>query len=154
MQLARRCQKIKQALKETNRSKLVQDRIAEQNATRRNNGYNGKQAIANPLAASAALQTTNSNSTTSRMGQISQPCVQLAAPPVRVTSTNTSTVATPQLTEDEIDRLRKFNRCFNCKEEGHTSRNCTRPSKPYSAVSAALQEVKLVEDNVSESGKA
>ena len=33
VQLARRCQRIEQTLKEANRSKLVQDRIAEQNAT-------------------------------------------------------------------------------------------------------------------------
>ena len=48
----------------------------------------------------------------------------------------------------------KFGRCFNCKEEEHAARNCTRPSKPYSAVSAALQEVELVEDSMSESEKA
>ena len=151
VQLARRCQRIEQVLKELNRSKLVQDRIAKR-ATRRNNGYNGKQAIVNPPATSAA-PPASPNSTTSRMGQISQPRAQLAAP--SNTNTNSATLATPRLTSEEMDRLRKFNRCFNCKEKGHVSRNCTKPSKPYSAVSAALQEVTIVEENSeSESEKA
>ena len=145
MQLACQCQRIEQALKEANCSKMVQDRIAER-ATRRNNGNNGsnRQPIVNSPAAAPA--SANSNSTSTRMARISQPRAQLAAPPiapVRSTTTNTMTnsPATPRLSTEEMDRLMKFGRCFNCKEEGHAARNCTKPSKPYSAVSAALQEV-------------
>ena len=145
MQLACRCQRIEQALKEANRSKLVQDRIAERNANRRNNGNNGsnRQPIVSSSAIGAAPQTSNSNSTSTRMARISQPRAQLAAPPVRTPSTTTTTTssAAPRLSTEEMDRLMKFGRCFNCKEEGHAARNCTKPSKPYSAVSAALQEV-------------
>ena len=147
MQLARRYQQIEQALKEANRSKLVQDRIAKQSANQRNNGSN-RQPIVNSPAISAA-SPANLNATTSRMARISQPQAQLAAPSlVRTTSTTTMTTnsATSRLTTKEIDRLMKFGKCFNCKEERHTSRNCTRPSKLYLSVSAALQEVTLVED--------
>ena len=93
VQLARQYQRIEQALKETNCSKLVQDQIAK-HATCRNNGYNrsSRQAIINPTAASAA-PSANLN-LTSRMAQISQPQAQIAAPPVRVPSTNTLTVIT------------------------------------------------------------
>ena len=143
VQLARRCQRIEQALKEANCSKLVQDWIVKR-ATHKNNGYNRKQAIVNPPAGTSAAPPANPNSTTLRMGQISQPRAQLAASfPVR--STSTFTVATPRLTEDEMEKLKKFNRGFNCKEERHALRNCTRPGKPYLAVSASLQEVELVE---------
>ena len=140
VQLACQCQKIEQALKEANCSKLVQDRIAEQNATRRNN--ESTRTIVNTLA--SAAQPANSNLTTLRMACISQPRAQLAAP----SNTNTSTVATPQLTEDEMEKLKKFNRCFNCKEKRHAARNCRRPSKLYLAVSASLQEVELVEEDL------
>ena len=149
VQLARRCQRIKQALKEANCSKLVQDRIAEQNAARKNNGPT-RQPIVN-TSTSAALPA-NFNPT-SHMARISQPCAQLAAPSTTNTNTNTNppTTATPQLTSEEMDWLRKFNRCFNCKEEGHASRGCTRPARPYLAVSAALQKVTVVEEE--DSGK-
>ena len=53
-----------------------------------------------------------------------------------------------------MEKLKKFNRCFNCKGERHAARNCTRPARPYSSVSASLQEVEQVEDSESESGKA
>ena len=99
--------------------------------------------------ATSAAQPANPNST-SRIAQISQPRVQANAPAASTSMATTS----GQLTEDEIEKLKKFNRCFNCKEKGHAARNCTRPSKPYSAVSAALQEVELVEDSASELGKA
>ena len=129
----------------------MHDRIAER-ATRRNNGYNGssRQAIVNPPAAGAA-PSANSNLTL-RMAQISQPRAQTSIP---AASTQASSVAVTggQLTEDEMEKLKKFNRCFNCKEEGHAARNCTRPSKPYSAVSAVLQKVELVENSASESEK-
>ena len=151
VQLACQCQRIEQALKEANCSKMVQDRIAER-ATRRNNGNNGsnRQPIVNSPA--AAPSAANSNSTSTRMAQISQSCAQLAAPPVRTPSTTTTNSATPQLSTEEMDRLMKFGRCFNCKEEGHAARNCTKPNRPYSVVSAALQEVTLVEEE-EESGK-
>ena len=61
-------------------------------------------------------------------------------------------VTSRRLTKDEMEKLKKFNRYFNCKTEGHAARNCTRLTKPYSAVSAALQEVTLVKD-ASDSGK-
>ena len=154
MQLARQCQKIEQALKEANCSKLVQDWITEQTAKRTNNGYsNGKQTIVNPPVTSAALPA-NPSLTTSRKSQISQLWAQLVAlSSVRSTTTTTSS-ATPWLTTEEKDQLIKFGRCFNCKEEGHTLRNCTRPNKPYLSVSAALQEVELVENSASELEKA
>ena len=144
LQLAKRCQKIEQGLKKIDCSQIVQDWIAER-ATRRNNGYNRKQAIVNPPATSAA-PPANLNLTTLHMACILQPRAQLVAP--SNTNTNPPTIATPQLTSKEMDWLKKFNRCFNCKEEGHASKNCTRPSKPYLAVSAALQEVELVEKDL------
>ena len=90
VQLARCCQRIEQALKEANRSKLVQDWIAEQNATRRNNENNGsnRQPIVNSPAAAPA--PANSNSMSTQMAQISQPRAQLAAPPVQVTNPTTN----------------------------------------------------------------
>ena len=150
MQLARRCQRIEQALKEANRSKVVQDRIAEQNAMRRNNG--STRTIVNTPA--GAAPPANSNPMSTQMARISQPQAQLAAPSNTNTNTNSATLATPRLTSEEMDRLRKFNQCFNCKKKRHATRNCTKPSRPYSAVSASLQEVTIVEKNsASESEK-
>ena len=156
MQLACRCQRIEQALKEANCSKLVQDWIAEQTAKRTNNGYNesSRQPIVNS-SVNAAPVPANSNST-SRMARISQPCVQMSIPAASTqASSSLVAVTSGQLTKDEMEKLKKFNRCFNCKGEGHTSRNCTRPVRPFLAVSALLQGVTIMEeDNASESGKA
>ena len=145
LHLAKRCQRIEQALKEANLSKLVQDRIAERNATRRNNG-SARQSIVN-APTSAAPHVANPNPTTTHMARISQPRAQLTASPLAPVRTPNS--ATPRLTTEEMDRLRKFGRCFDCMGEGHVSAQCTRASRPYSAVSAALQEVTLVEDEES-----
>ena len=136
-------------------SQSIQDQIAERNATRRNNGNNGTTRTIVNTPTNAAPAPANSNST-SRMAQILQPCAQLAALPVvpiRTPNTITNLPAIPRLTTKEMERLMKFGRCFNCKEEGHISRNCMRSSKPYLSVSAALQEVELVEDSASETGK-
>ena len=82
LQLAKRCQRIKQELKKMDQSQLMQDQIAKQSATRKNNGNNGsnRQCIVNSLIISAALQTSNSNATSMRISQISQLHAQLAAP--------------------------------------------------------------------------
>ena len=144
LQLAKRCQRIEQRLKKVDWSQLVQDRIAERSATRRNNGSNRQPIVNAPAAAPAPA---NSNSTSTRMAQIFQPCAQLAAPPVRATNPTTNS-ATPRLTPKETDQLMKFGRCFNCKGEGHVARGCTRPAWPYSAVSAKLQEVTVVEEDL------
>ena len=82
------------------------------------------------------------------MQQISQLRAQINAP---VASTPTFIPATysglrPRLSEEEIDKLKKFDRCFNCKEVRHLARGCARPNKPYLAVNSQLQEIKLVED--------
>ena len=42
----------------------------------------------------------------------------------------------------------KFGRCFNCKEEEHAARNCIKLSRLFLAVSAALQKVELVEEDL------
>ena len=149
VQLACQCRRIEQALKEANCSKVVQDRIAERNATRRNNGNNAtRQPIVNsPAALHAAPVPANSNLTSTRIAQILQPWAQLAALPVRATNPANTNSATSRLTTKETDRLMKFGRCFNCKEEGHAARGCTRPARPYSAVSAELQEVTVVEED-------
>ena len=47
----------------------------------------------------------------------------------------------PRLTEKEINRLKKSEKCFNCKNKGHTAAYCTRFRKLYLFVSAALQEM-------------
>ena len=83
------------------------------------------------------------------MAQISQPQVQLAAP----SNTNAVPLAMPWLSSEEIDWLRKFNRCFNCKKKSHVSRHCTKLSRPYSAVSVLLQKVTMVKKDASELGK-
>ena len=41
--------------------------------------------------------------------------------------------------------LKKFGRWYNCKHRGHTVVCCTKPRRPYSAVSAELQKA-TVED--------
>ena len=90
LQLAKRCQRIKQGLKKVDRSQLVQDRIAEQSATQRNNRNNGSTRTIVNTPASAALPA-NLNATTLRIAQISQPQAQLVAPPLaRTTSTMTT----------------------------------------------------------------
>ena len=106
--------------------------------------------------ASAALPA-NFNATTLRIAQISQSRAQLAAfLLVRTTSTTITTInlATLWLTTKEIDQLMKFDKCFNYKKEEHTSRNCIRLNKPYSAVRVVLQKLELVENSASELGKA
>ena len=134
-----------------NRAQLIQDRNAER-TFRRDNKNNGNNATQQPIVNSpvAVPASANSHSTSTQMARISQPRAQLAAPPGRTTSTTTSTTtnspATSRLSTEEMDRLMKFGRCFNCKEEGHAARNCTKPNKPYSAISAALQEVTLVKE--------
>lgn len=44
----------------------------------------------------------------------------------------------------------KFGWCFKCKQKGHMLLDCTQPFQLYLAISALLQEVTLVEDNVAE----
>ena len=154
LELAQRCQRIENQLKMANRAQLIQDRNAER-TSRRDNRNNGNNATRQPIVnSSAAVQApANSNLTSTRMTRISQPRAQLAAPPVRPTNPANTNSTTSRLTTEETDRLMKFGRCFNCKEEGHAARGCTRPARPYSAVSAELQEVTVVEEDASESGK-
>ena len=156
LQLAKRCQRIEQSLKEVNRSKYVQDRNAEREAAQKNNGSKSNRTIVNSPTTSAAPMQANFN-LTNRMARISQPRAQINAP-AAAASTPTVTIpaayngSRPRLSEDEMEKLKKFDRCFNCKEVGHSARGCMRPNRPYSSVNAALQEVMLLE-NTSESGK-
>ena len=158
LELARRCQRIEQQLKSADRTKFVQDRNAERDAARRNNRNNGpgsNKAIVSAPGSSAAPQVANTNPTTSRMARLSQPRAQINTP---AASTRTSMPALttsgpgPRLSEEEMEKLKKFGRCFNCKQERHPAFRCTQPARPYSSVSALLQEVMPVED-VSDSGK-
>lgn len=59
----------------------------------------------------------------------------------------------PLLTDEEKEILKKFGRCFNYKHKSHMVPNCTNPLRPYLAVSALLQELTLLNDNVDGSEK-
>ena len=146
-------------MKNADRTKFVQDQNAERETARKNNGgrnnrLGSNKAIVSASGSNAALVQPNLN-LISRIARLSQLRAQINAPaaPMR-TSTPASTIdGPPKLTEEEMERLKKFGRCFNCKQEKHAAWHCTQPARPYLAVSALLQEVMPVEDNMSESEK-
>ena len=92
LELAQRCQRIENQLKMANRAQLIQDQNAER-TSRRDNRNNENNATQQPIVNSPAAvpASANSNLTSTRMAQISQPGAQLAASPiapVRSTTTN------------------------------------------------------------------
>lgn len=131
LQLATHCQKIKQRLKKVDCSQLVQDQISEQNAVQKNNRFvNQNNATSLLLTTSMALVRLNPNFITLLcMAQISQVCVQMAVLLALLTRTTTTTilVATSEplrLTKEKIKKLKKFRRCFNCKNKNYMRAAC------------------------------
>lgn len=66
--------------------------------------------------------------------------------PTKAIMTILATSSTPQLTKKEIEKLKKFDHCFNCKNKSYIALQCTQTVRFYLAVSAALQEMILVKN--------
>ena len=67
------------------------------------------------------------------------------------TANQTAPGTTSQLTEEQIEKLKRFGCCFNCKRDGHIASSCTQPTRLYLAVSAQLQKIMLLDKNASAS---
>ena len=155
LELAECCQRIKQAVKKVSRNKYMQDQNTKQEAARKNNGSknNGlgsNKAIISVSGSNAALAPPNFNLTFC-IARLSQPRAQINAPAASMqTSTPVPTTSGPlRLTKKEMERLKKFGRCFNCKQERHAAWRCMQPARLYLAVSKLLQKVMPVKDNAS-----
>ena len=133
-QLAKQCQKIELLLKKVDQNKFTHECYAAQKT--------GPIAIKSPSAASATTPTTSTTLMSSQFSQI----LQSRLPSTTTNTITPSTTSTSGLTEDERIKLIKFDRCFKCKQKGHMLPDCIQPFKLYSAVSALLQKVTLMED--------
>ena len=145
-------------MKNADRIKFIQDQNAKREAAQKNNGSknNGlrpNKAIVSASGSSAALVQANLN-LTSRMACLFQPRAQINASVAFMrTSTPAPTTSGLWLSKEEMEKLKKFKKCFNCKQERHPTFRCTQPTRPYLAVNALLQKIMPMEDNASESEK-
>ena len=140
-QLAKWCQRIELSLKKVGQNKLTYEHYAAWKTS--------PMATRSTSAALVTTPTTSAAPASSQFAQVLQSCllniITTATNPVTPPAAATSL---PRLTEKEQKKLMKFRRCFKYKQEGHTLPDCTQPFKLYSAVSALLQKVILVENNV------
>ena len=141
-------------MKEANCSKYVQKQNAKRDAVRknRNNKLEPNKTIVSVLGSNAPSAQANLL-ITSRMAQFSQPCASLAAPPAVPIRAPTTTIfaaftssAPLKLSKKEIEKLKKFEKCYNCKQKKHAAWRCIQPARLYLAISAQLQEIELVEE--------
>ena len=116
LKLVKQCQQIEQQLKSADCLKFLQDKNAEQDAARKNNANNNNgsrsnRAIVNsPINAVPMQIKSNLNS---RMQHIFQPQAQInaliaASTPI-VTFSAAYNGSKPQLSEEKMEKLKKFN---------------------------------------------
>ena len=138
-------------MKQVSCSKFIQDRNAERDAAKksRNNGSGSNKATISTSASTSASSMQANPLTSLLMARYSQPRALLAVLPFVPTQAPTITILAAStngswLSKEEMERLKKFDRYYNCKHEGHAAWRCTQPAQSYSAVNAQLQEVELV----------
>ncbi len=90
------------------------------------NAYEGETAPAagssSSAAAAAAASTVETTALLAMMQQMQHQLLALQQPKPNVASGKV-----PGLKAGDIDRLRTEGRCFNCKEKGHSKRDCNKP---------------------------
>ena len=142
IQLAKRCQRIKQQLKSVDRAQFVEKQCVKKNAIWRNKKPVFNKAIVNVSVNSAAPMQANWNPAIC-VPQNFQPHAQVAAPPagsMRTTIALLAAIKASHLTNKEMNRLKKLGCCYKCTDQRYMAAYCTQQKRLYLSISAALQE--------------
>lgn len=127
LELTKCCLHIKQAVKKVSCNKYVQDQNVKQNIVwknnaSRNNGFRPNKAIVSASGSNAAFVQANLNSIF-YMARLSQLHIQINTLTtfMQINMPAPITSSFLRLIKKEIERLKKFGKCFNCKQEKHVA---------------------------------
>lgn len=118
---------------------------------RKNNGFiNQNNVTSLSFAISAALVQPNTNFIL-HMARKSQLRTQMTALLAVFTQTTTTTISIATvnalwLTNKKMEKLKKFECCFKCKNKSHMAPQCMWLARLYLVVSTTLQKIMFVEN--------